>query len=92
MADPECARGVSHIFAEKRGVSFTLLKKNARKFNIFTNNGGGVRWVRPMLDPPLSRSLSFTEYKVFGRDHVLSGIYYFVLVRNTCQHSQQRRR
>ena len=30
-ADPECARGggVSHILAEKRGVSFTLLKKHA---------------------------------------------------------------
>ena len=28
-ADPECARGggVSHILPEKRGVSFTLLKK-----------------------------------------------------------------
>ena len=29
VADPECARGggVSHILAEKRGVSFTLFKK-----------------------------------------------------------------
>ena len=29
VADPECARGggVSHILAEKRGVSLTLLKK-----------------------------------------------------------------
>ena len=29
MADQECARGggVSHILAEKRGVSFTLFKK-----------------------------------------------------------------
>ena len=29
VADPECARGggVSHILPEKRGVSFTLLKK-----------------------------------------------------------------
>ena len=31
VADPECARGggVSHILAEKRGVGFTLFKKNA---------------------------------------------------------------
>ena len=29
VADPECARGggVSHMLAEKRGVSFTLFKK-----------------------------------------------------------------
>ena len=29
VADPECARGggVSHIFAEKRGVGFTLFEK-----------------------------------------------------------------
>ena len=29
---------------------------------------------------------------VDSKDYVLSGIYYFVLVRNTCQHSQQTRR
>ena len=31
VADPECARGggVSYILAEKRGVSFILLNKNA---------------------------------------------------------------
>ena len=29
---------------------------------------------------------------VDSRDYVLSGIYYSVLVRNTCQHSQQTRR
>ena len=27
----------------------------------------------------------------YGRDYVLSEIYYSVLVRNTCQHSQQTR-
>ena len=58
MADPECAKGggVSHILAEKRGVSFTLLKK-MHENAIFTprRGGGGVRRVglRPMLDPPL---------------------------------------
>ena len=30
-----------------------------------------------------------TLYRVLGRDYVLSGIYYSVLVRSTCQHSQQ---
>ena len=29
---------------------------------------------------------------VDSRDYVLSGIYYSVLVRNTCQHSQKTRR
>ena len=29
---------------------------------------------------------------VDSRDYLLSGIYYSVLVRNTCQHSQQTRR
>ena len=54
MADPECARGggVSHILAEKRGVSFTLLKK-MHENSIFSLITGGVRRVRPMLDPPL---------------------------------------
>ena len=28
-----------------------------------------------------------TLYKVPGRDYALSGMYYSVLVRNTCQHS-----
>ena len=59
MADPECARGggVSHILAEKRIVSFTLFQKMHENaiFLKFTNmGGGGVRLVRPMLDPPLS--------------------------------------
>ena len=56
MADQECARegGVSHILAEKNFVSFTLFKK-MHECNIFTNKGeGGVRRVRPMLDPPLT--------------------------------------
>ena len=56
VADPECARGggVSHILAEKRGVSFTLFKK-MHENAIFSlrRRGGGVRRVRPMLDPPL---------------------------------------
>ena len=56
VADPECARGggVSHILAEKRGVSFTLFQKMHENaiFSLRTG-GGGVRRVRPMLDPPL---------------------------------------
>ena len=51
VADPECARGggVSHILAEKRGVSFTLFK-NMHENSIFLPiMGGGVRRVRPML-------------------------------------------
>ena len=56
VADPECARGggVSHILAEKSGVSFTLFKK-MHENSIFSpiTGGGGVRRVRPMLDPPL---------------------------------------
>ena len=54
--DPECARGggVCHILAEKRGVSFTLLKK-MHENAIFSPIKGGVRRVRPMLDPPLER-------------------------------------
>ena len=55
VADPECVRGggVSHILAEKRGVSFTLFK-NMHENSIFSPiTGGGVRRVRPMLDPPL---------------------------------------
>ena len=45
MADPECARGggVSHILAEKRGVSFTLFK-NMHENSIFLPiMGGGGR-------------------------------------------------
>ena len=56
MTDPECARGggVSHILAEKRGVSLTLFQK-MHENAIFSprRGGGGVRRVRPMLDPPL---------------------------------------
>ena len=56
MADPECARGGggSHILAEKMGVSFTLFQK-MHENSIFPprTGGGGVRRVRPMLDPPL---------------------------------------
>ena len=55
MAEPECARGggVSHILAEKRGVSFTLFKKMHVNAIFSPRRGGGVRRVRPMLDPPL---------------------------------------
>ena len=60
VADPECARGggVSHILAEKRGVSFTLFK-TMHENSIFSpiTGGGGVRRVRPMLDPPLPKVL-----------------------------------
>ena len=54
VADPECARGggMSHILAENRGVSFTLVKK-MHENSIFSPKTGGVRRVRPMLDPPL---------------------------------------
>ena len=47
--------GVSHILAEKRGVSFTLFQK-MHENSIFSprTGGGGVRRVRPMLDPPLT--------------------------------------
>ena len=52
VGDPECARGggVSHILAEKRGVSFTLIKKMHE--NAIFSLRGSVRRVR-MLDPPL---------------------------------------
>ena len=57
VADPDCARGggVSHILAEKRGVSFTLFKKMHENaiFSPIRGEGGGVHRVRPMLDPPL---------------------------------------
>ena len=55
MADPECARGggVSHILAEERGDSFTLLKKMHENAIFSPIRGRGVRRVRPMLDPPL---------------------------------------
>ena len=45
MADPECARGggVSHILAEKRGVSFTLFKKMHENAIFSPIRGGGGR-------------------------------------------------
>ena len=44
VADPECARGggVSHIFAEKRGVGFTLFEK-MHENSIFPPITGGRR-------------------------------------------------
>ena len=57
VADPKCARGgrVSHILAEKRGVSFTVCKKMHENiiFSPIMGGGGGVCRVRPMLDLPL---------------------------------------
>ena len=42
VAYPEYARGgVSHILAEKRGVSFTLFPQMHKNAKIFTNEGGG---------------------------------------------------
>ena len=60
VADPECARvgDVSHILAEKGLLARTLFQKmheNA-KFAPIRRGGGGVRRVRPMLDPPLCRT------------------------------------
>ena len=51
VADPECARGegVSHILAEKRGVSFTLFQRNAWKCNIFTKKYA-LCWIRHWLE------------------------------------------
>ena len=45
MADPECARGggVSHILAEKRGVSFTLIQKMYENAIFSPRTGGGGR-------------------------------------------------
>ena len=63
VANPECARGggVSHILAEKRGVSFTFFQK-MHENAIFSpiKGGGGVRRLRPMLDPPLQ--VTMTEH------------------------------
>ena len=70
MADPECARrwGVSHILAEK-GVSASLYSKKCMKMqNFHQEGGGGIRRVRPMLDPPLHLILMTyfdSEYKLF---------------------------
>ena len=63
MADPECARGggVSHILAEKKGVSFTLLKQ-MHENSIFSPIAGGVRQVRPKLDPPLGYLIFITQH------------------------------
>ena len=55
VADPECARGggVNHIWL-KKGVLASLYSKKTHENAIFSpRKGGGVRRVRPMLDPPL---------------------------------------
>ena len=43
MEDPESARagGVSHILAEKRGVSLTIFQKKCMKMQYFHKEGGG---------------------------------------------------
>ena len=57
VADPECARGggVRHILAEKRVLASLLQKMHENViFSPIRGGGGGVRRVRPMLDPPLN--------------------------------------
>ena len=65
---PECARGggVSHLLAEKRGVSFTLLKK-MHENTIFSP----IKGVRPMLDPPLGEVLQ--QHAKSGQNLFLGG-------------------
>ena len=67
MADPECARGggVSQILTEKKGVGFTLFQK-MHENAIFSpiTGGGGVRRVRPMLDPPLGLKFEFLNMRL----------------------------
>ena len=56
MADPECARGggVSHILAEKRVLASLYFKKmHENAIFLPLRGGGGVRRLRPLLDPPL---------------------------------------
>ena len=78
VADPECARGggVSHILAEKRGVSFTLFKK-MHENSIFSpiTGGGGVRRVRPMLDPPLYTD-NYSVHKYYYPVYTMVGVNY----------------
>ena len=56
MADPECERGggVSHILAEKGVLASLYSKKGMKMYYFHQEGGGGVRRVRPMLDPPLN--------------------------------------
>ena len=55
VADPECARGgsVSHILAEKGLLASLYSKKMHENATFSPIRGGGVRRVRPMLDPPM---------------------------------------
>ena len=57
MVCPECTRGggVSHILAEKKGVSFTLSPKMHENaiFSPIWGGGGCVRRLSPVLDLPL---------------------------------------
>ena len=48
VADPECERGggVSHILAEKRGVSFILFQKCMKMQYFHKEGGGGLCWIR----------------------------------------------
>ena len=64
VADPECARGggVSHILAEK-GVVASLDSKKCMKMQYFhQEGGGGVRRVRPVLDPPLGNETAISDF------------------------------
>ena len=60
---PECARGggVSHLLAEKRGVSFTLLKK-MHENTIFSPimGGGGRKPGTPYAGSATGRSITAT--------------------------------
>ena len=80
---PECARGggVSHLLAEKRGVSFTLLKKMHENTKFSPIKGGGVSRVRPMLDPPLGEVLQ--QHAKSGQNLFFFGLLHMFL---TCQH------
>ena len=79
MAYPERARrgSVSHILAEKRGVSFTLFQKMHENAIFSPIRGGGVRRVRPMLDPSLTLRhhivliiMTVTLYCIAANNHI----------------------
>ena len=63
VADPECTGGggVSHILAEKRGVSFTLLKK-MHENSIFSPITGG----RTPGTPYAGSATGVPGYRYFG--------------------------
>ena len=65
MADPECARGggVSHILAEKRGVSFTSFQIMHENAIFFHQEGGGRTPGTPYAGSATDQS---TRYLNFG--------------------------